>query len=223
MTESREELKGRLLVRWLEDLKNEKEPGFYEEIDLLSPGDVEEVMELARFTKASFYPSEGLADDVGLSARAISKNFAEDVARQIEANRAAVRNARNFGELMRTIVKSLHIDQSALRDLIKLPNSVLRDLETGQLSPHRVPLEKMVKLLLILRLTCEEVVELVRKSSLEWTNSVYSQTPTSLGRIGLDVSTDERARLLTNRAAASGEQREIEEFCTGLARALRSL
>lgn len=223
MTESREELKGRLLVRWLEDLKNEKEPGLYEEMSLLSPAEAEEVMNLARFAKASFYPGEGLSDDVGSCARVMSRSFAEELAKQIEANRATVRNARSFGELIRTIVKSLSVDQSALRDLVKLPNSVLRDLETGQLSPHRVPLEKMVKLLLILRLTCEEVVELVRKSSLEWTNSVYSRTPTRLGRIGLEVSGNERARLLSDPTAASGEQREIEEFCSGLAKALRSL
>jgi hypothetical protein len=223
MTESREELKGRLLVRWLEDLKSEKEPGLYEEMSLLSPAEVEEVMDLARFAKANFYPGDGLSDDVGSCARVMSKRFAEELARQIEANRAVVRSARSFGELIRTIVKSLSIDRSALRDLIKLPNSVLRDLETGQLAPHRVPLQKMVRLLLILRLTCEDVVELVRKSSLEWTNSVYSCTPTRLGRIGLDVSADERARLLRDPAAASGEQREIEEFCSGLAKALRSL
>jgi hypothetical protein len=223
MTESREELKGRLLGRWLADLKDEKEPGLYEELNFLSPTEIEEVMDLARFAKATFHPSETLHDEVISCAQVLSRSLSEDLAKQIDANRATIRTARNFGEVFRATVKSSGVDQSAMRGLVKLPNSVLRDLETGQLSPHRVPLEKMVKLLVILRLTGEEVVDLVRKSSLEWANSVYCRTPTRLGRVGLEVSGDERARLLSDQAAASDEQRKIEEFCSGLASALRSL
>jgi hypothetical protein len=206
-----------------EDLKGEKEPGLYEEITPLSPAEVEEVMNLARFAKAAFYTSEVTYDDLGSFARDVSRRFSEELGKQIEANKVAIRDARSFGGLVRTVVKSLDIDQSALRDLVKLPNSVLRDLETGQLSPHRIPIEKMVRLLLTLRLTCAEVVELVRKSSLEWTESVYNRTATKLGRIDLDITGDERTGLMDGQAGASEERQKVEEFCSGLAHTLRSL
>ena len=223
MTDSREELKGKLLVRWLEDLREEKKPGLCEEMNVLSPTEIEEVMSLARFAKATFYPNEVVHDDMGSFARNVSKRFSDEFKKQIEANTVAIRNARSFGGLVRTIVRSQGIDHSALRDLVKLPNSVLSDLETGQLSPHRISIDKMVRLLLTLRLASTEVVDLVRKSSLEWAESAYGRTATRLGRIDVGIGADERTRLMDGEAGTSEERQRIEEFCSGLASALRSL
>ena len=64
MTDNREELKGKLLLCWVEDLINDREPGIYPESQALRQEEIEEVMSCARFVKATFYPSDGYPADV---------------------------------------------------------------------------------------------------------------------------------------------------------------
>lgn len=64
MTDNREELKGKLLLRWVEDLIDDREPRIYPESQVLRQEEIEEVMSCARFVKATFYPRDGYPADV---------------------------------------------------------------------------------------------------------------------------------------------------------------
>lgn len=64
MANEREELKGKLLLLWIEDLRNDLEPRPCPEAQVLTEPEAEEVMRLARFIKAVLCPSEGPAADV---------------------------------------------------------------------------------------------------------------------------------------------------------------
>jgi hypothetical protein len=224
MAEPREELKGRLLVLWLEDLKNDQAPQRYPEMGLLSNFDLEEVMDLARFIKGSFYPSAGMPGNMESFMKDLSKLLSAEITKEEEMGRTAIENAASFGELIQQTIALFHVDRSALRELLKVPTATLGELETGELPPHRLPLEKTIRLLCALRLTSTGVIGLIRKSSLDWAQSSSGKGSARLGRIDRHVVDEDRVELMEEREQPiSAEAARVEEFCSALSRALSEL
>src|SRR6267143_4767894 len=121
MAEPREELKGRLLVLWLEDLKNDQAPQRYPEMGLLSTSDLEEVMGLARFIKGSFYPSAAMPSNMECFTQDLSRLLSAEIAKEEQLGRTAIESASSFGELVQKTIALFHVDRSALRQLLKVP------------------------------------------------------------------------------------------------------
>ena len=57
MTPENEALRGELLSAWLEDLRQDRPPRDHPAVRALPPGDVAEVLRLARWHKGVFFPS----------------------------------------------------------------------------------------------------------------------------------------------------------------------
>src|SRR5438045_2738722 len=68
----KDEVKGMLLERWIEDLREDRAPKSLPEMQLLTPEEIGEVLLLARWYKASLYPTEPRidVDDLAASLRA---------------------------------------------------------------------------------------------------------------------------------------------------------
>lgn len=220
MTEEREELKGKLLLLWLEDLKSDKEPERYPEMTSLTQSEIEEIMSLARFIKGTFYPSETLPADIGDYAKRLATRAFEERREQLELNRAGIQKAANFAELIQATINSLGIDRTALQDSLMLPRLTMSDLEAGKMPPHRLPLDRMVRLLFALRLASKEVVELIRKSSMAWASIVHGNSQTQLGRIDISIKDEERRRLMEDRGDLAEELDRIQSYCSTLSRFL---
>src|SRR5437870_340002 len=139
MTDEREELKGKLLMLWLEDLKNDREPGLYPEMKSLTTSEIEEAMSLARFIKSNFFPSEYFPTNVEEYAKGLAKRVLEERTQEVELNRAAIHESTTFSELVLRTINSLGIDKTVLQVSLALPRSTFSDLETGKMPPHRLP------------------------------------------------------------------------------------
>lgn len=221
MAEPREEVKGRLLVLWLQDLRNDQAPQHHPEMSLLSTADVEEVMGLARFIKGTFYPSAATPRNMEHFSQGISKLLLVERAKEEEMSRSAVENAASFGDLLHQIIVLFHVERSALRELLDMPTSTLSELERGELPPHRLPTEKLIRLLCALRLTSTNVVGLIKKSSLDWVEASSRE-----GSAGLDGTLPDEARPeLTDerQEPIAAELARIDHFCSTLLWAMRHL
>jgi len=213
MTDEREELKGKLLMLWLEDLKNDKEPGFYPELNSLTASETEEIMSLARFIKGNFYPSEYFAASAGQCAKELSKLILEERTRQIELNKSAILKSATFNELVLYAINSLTVDKTALQVALALPRSTFSDLETGKMPPHRLPHDTMIRLLVALQLVSAEIVESIRKSSMEWAAITFGSSQTQLGRIDTSINSAERCKLMGGNRDLAKELERIESYC----------
>jgi hypothetical protein len=224
MAEPREELKGRLLVLWLEDLRNDQVPQRHPEMALLSASDVEEVMDLARFIKSSFYPSAAMPRNMECFTEDVSRLLSLERAKEEELSRSAVENARSFADLIRQMIVLFHVDKSALRELLNVPASTLGELERGELPPHQLPVEKLIRLLCALRLTSVSVIEVIRKSSLDWAEASSHIGSERLGRVDGKIADEERAGLMDEQGEPmAAEVGRVEKFCSALSRAIHDL
>lgn len=223
MAEPREELKGRLLVLWLEDLRKDQVPQRHPEMSLLSTSDAEEVMELARFIKGSFYPS-ATTRNMECFTEDISKLFSVEQAKEEEISRSALENAASFADLIRQVIIFFNADRNALRELLNVPASTLSELERGELPPHRLPVGKMIRLLCALRLTSTGVIELIRKSSLDWAEASSHKGSARLGRVDEKVADEERVQLMDEQGEPmAAEMARVDRFCAALSRAIEDL
>lgn len=220
MTEQREELKGKLLLLWLDDLKNDRKPGVYPEMQMLAPAEIEEVMSLARFVKTTFFPSETPQTSLGEYASRLARRVFRERDRLKEANRVLAAKSVSFGELVRTAMVSQGIDRIALLDSLGLPATTLTEIEAGRLPPHRLPVDRMVRLLTALSLAFREVIDAIRNSSLRWANTEYSKTQTQLGRLDVAMQGDERRKLMQDNDSLDDETERIEFYCAQLSKIL---
>lgn len=220
MTEEREELKGKLLTLWLEDLKKDKEPGRYPEMEALTQEEIEELMGFARFIKATFYPTEALPADIGSYTKNLAAATLRDWAKQSELAKSAIKNAGSFGELVRQTIQSLGINKAALEESLAVPRLTFSELEEGKMPPHRLPVNTMVTLLYALRLGTNEVVNLIRRSSLEWTNKMYASGQTQLGRVDFSLKSEEKQELMKGHPDLAAELEYIERYCSTLSKSL---
>lgn len=220
MPEERDELKGRLLSLWLDDLKQSKALGLYDEMKSLSKSEIADVMRLARLAGATFYPNS--VSSIGLQnhAKRLAKYAFDQRSNQINLNLAAIQKAPRFGDLLKHVVASSGINSSMLGSSLNLPGSTLSDLETGELPPHRLPLDTLTKILMALHLLSKETIDLIRKSSQEWAYRVYGSTSTQLGRVDVGLKGEDRRRVMEDQGDLSKELERIETCCVQLARFL---
>lgn len=216
MKEERDELKGKLLLLWLEDLRNDREPRICSEVESLKPDDIREVMALARFLKAAEWQSE-VSVDLDKYAQSVSERVLRDNLRDAQHTADIIQASITFSNLLCDAINSLKIDRGGLQESLVLPRYTLSDLESGRMPPHRLPVETMLKLLRTLRADTKEVVSLIRRSALQWATSTYQQGQVQLGRVDPFMSDEERVRLMRNdNADLTREVARIDKYCADL-------
>ena len=215
-------VRGLLLDRWLEDLRQDRAPSPLAAMKLLSEQEIEEVLELARFYKATLYPGTVSSVDVDrLGARLQEQVLREQVEAHQEAA-AAAEEASSFGAAVVGARTKRQINAHRLEEAIGLPAGTVRRLESGELPPHRLALDTMVALLRALGLASGRVVELIRWASLAWAEAAYARPATQLGRTDAQLEPGERRQLLEAEAHASdaaelaAERERIEQYCQAL-------
>lgn len=216
MPGERNDLKGSLLNHWIEDLKNDRPPGMYPEVDSLSPEEIEDVLGLARFVKGNLYPSNAMPVDVYAYASELGRLVSQQRKDQIELNRSAIGQSESFGKLVSRQIGYCRIDRNALQQAVAIPRNALPEIETEQMPPHRLQVESMVRLLVALRLASTEVIDLVKRSAREWAFRVYSCGQTQLGRIDVSLTNEERQRLMEDRGDLDKELTRIDSYCERL-------
>ena len=217
----KEVAKGQLLDAWLEDLRSQRSPRPMPEAASLSTGEVEEVLELARWMKASLYPAATSGLAVGDLVSSVRNVMAHDEAANAQAVSETVEGSEEFGHLVSRVRRLRNIDAIRLEQALTLPSGTIRRLETGELPPHRLPVEKMLPLLRSLRLTSTLVVDLVRRTSLEWLAASFgSGLQTRLGRLDVGLSNVERRELLAAHEHLSEtvdeERARVGRYCDQL-------
>jgi RNA polymerase sigma factor (sigma-70 family) len=219
----REAVKGLLLEAWIDDLRQDRRPRLLPEMNSLTQEEIAEVMALARWYKGSLHPTELDAHALNGVTSSVRSRIAQARAKERQAAEAIVAEAPSFSTLLQTALRHQGVNLQAVERTQALPARTVQQLETGQLPPHRVPLEKMVALLRGLRLVSERVVTLVRQASIAWAEQSYGQPQTQLGRIDPTLDEEERGQLLRETSAAGGddglggELERIEAYCRTLA------
>lgn len=225
-TPSKTTIKGLILERWLEDLRQDRPPAPLPEMAPLSERDVDELLRLARWYKAALFPARPEAAAVAtLHTAVLERVRAERAAAQAGADQATA-SAGSFGALIRQVRAARGIAAPELDRALVIPAGTVDRLESEELPPHRLPLDKMAPLLRCLGLAMQRVVDLMRVASLTWAQSTYGAPQTRLGLIDGQVDEEERRRLLDDRRP--GEQRvrlaeeikAIERYCRLVARSL---
>jgi hypothetical protein len=223
----REAIKGKLLDRWIEDLRQDKAPTLLPEIALLSPEERAEVLELARWYKGSLYHQ---SSDSQPNVEALAKGLRDFVLNEQEAEaRQAERlvdAAPTFGALIREACTWRTINPRSLEQALKLPTGTINRLEVGELPPHRVPVESMLPLLRGLRLESGQVVKVLQETSITWANAAYNQAQTQLGRTDAGLTSEARRELLSEGHHDERANQYVQElttitrYCDELARRL---
>ena len=221
--ENRDEIKGRLLTLWLEDLKKEKEPQPYSEIENITASDIVEVMALARWLKSTLYPTEISATRIDEHIEKVVRLTSEDLTKQIASNKVAVQESASFSDIIRNTMDLLRIDRNTLQESLAIPKPTLAELEIGSLPPHRFPLDKMVTLLTILRLSFKDVVGLIKKSCVQWTETEYVGDQTQLARMDIEIKGESRRQVLRNQQDKAKEMKRIEIYLSRLSNLLSEL
>ncbi|GEM_PF-5441558 len=225
-TPSKTTTKGLILERWLEDLRQDRPPALMPEMAALSERDVAELVRLARWYKAALFPARPDAAAVTtLQTSVLARVQAERAATQAGADQASA-SAGSFGALIRQVRVTRGIAAPELERALVIPAGTVDRLESEELPPHRLPLDKMAPLLRGLGLAMQRVVDLMRIASLTWAQATYGAPQTRLGLIDGQLDEEERRRLLDDRRP--GEQRvrlaeeikEIERYCRLVARSL---
>ncbi|OGO52534.1 MAG: hypothetical protein A2148_08550 [Chloroflexi bacterium RBG_16_68_14] len=222
MTEDAESeaVKGMILDAWIEDLGSDRSPRTIPEMGTLTPEELEELMQLARWYKASFFASQSVQTDVDSMAATLRERVYEDRASELELVAMLTGNAITFGSALQAARARLGVEPEVLEQAHALPRGVVSQLEAGKLPPHRVAIDKMVVLLQGLRFS-QQVLDLIRRSCIEWAASAYGQAQTQLGRIDRSLNNVERLRLLQDAAGEadeglSKELDQIREYCNTL-------
>jgi hypothetical protein len=220
----REVVKGRLLDAWIEDLRSDREPRVLPEMQALTAAELEEVMQLARWYKASFYPSRAPVTGIDSLVAKLREKVYQDRLSDFEQVREVAANSATFEGALRAARTRLGVETRVLEQAYSLSSGLLRQLESGQVPPHRVAVEKLAALLRGLRFS-HQIVELIRRSCLQWAETAYGTAQTQLGRIDPSVSDAERFKLLQDAAEGTDEGlvREVErirDYCESLERRL---
>lgn len=216
----REVMKGKILDAWIADLRADCEPRTMPEMKMLSSEELEDVMRLARWYKASFLASESVQTSVDVMADRLRERVYEDRASEFVQVAKISADAVTFGSALQAARTRLDVEPDALEQAYSLPGGTLGQLESGRVPPHRVAKEKMTALLQGLRFS-RQVVDLIRRSCLEWAVSVYGQAQTQMGRIDPSLTNSERLNLLQDAAGQADEGlakelEQIRQYCSSL-------
>lgn len=222
MTEDveKEVVKGMILDAWIEDLRSECDPRTMPEMKTLSSEELEEVMRLARWYKASFFASQSIRTNVDSMAASLRERVYKDRSSEFAQVAKISADAATFGSALQAARTRLDVEPDVLEQAHSLPGGMLGQLEAGRVPPHRVAMEKMATLLQGLRFS-REVVDLIRRSCLEWAVSAHGQAQTQMGRIDPSLGNAERLKLLQDAIgeADDGLAKELERirrYCSSL-------
>jgi transcriptional regulator with XRE-family HTH domain len=218
----KEAIKGRLLDLWLEDLRSERRPRMAPEMEQLTNEEIEEVMELARFHKAALFPTrleQGALD--GLASTVLSR-LSQQRADEHRAVEEATAGAASFSMALQAAREQRGVGREALERSLGVMKGALGQLETAELPPHLFPIERMARLLQIVRLNSGRIVESIREASLTWAREKFAQPQMRLGRIDPDASAQEHRELLEgssggDAAELAEEVGRIDAYCDALA------
>lgn len=216
-----EALKGRLLDAWIEDLRNDRPPRALPGMEELTPDVREEVLRLARWSKATFHPSQVPDSEVSALAKSLREGVYGKRQEEIRWTDQLIAQGKGFGASLRAARLHLDIDARALEERCTLSEGHIAHLESDQLPPHRIAVDKMLLLLRHLRFS-GNIVDVIRRSCLEWAAVAYGREQTQLARIDHTVSDSKRVELLQNTSrdtkdALEREKRRIQQYCQDLA------
>lgn len=218
----KEVLKGMLVDRWMEDLRQDRAPSILPEMQELSQQEIAETLALARWLGA-VDPVSVQSAEVDSVAAAVRARVRRDDEQQGQALEDAIEQATSFGGLLAVVRRVRQVKAVDIERALRLPNGTLENLESSTVPPHRIPIDTMLALLRSLHVATSEVVELIRQAGIEWVSRVYNQPATQLGRIDSQF-VDMRHHLLTEataqedqRAQLAEELDRLEQYCRSLA------
>ena len=225
-----EELLGQYLATWVDDLREGKGIEISDEdLHELTERQVDELIDMARFTKTVHFPTElwqGQSDDI--RARLGSRLF-EKRRKQLADSRARVMAADDLGACLYSSRNKLNLSIQDLAVTTGIRKGLLEAVEAGRGSPIRIPAEKMAELLQRLHLAFDETVDLMIDTSERWVVGTFRQDQTQLGRVGRDLDSDERleAALISGAQDFDSEVRResirIKEYADSLRQQIRSV
>lgn len=211
---SNDEVRGRYLAKWVEDLRAGRSPEVdHEALSDLTESEIQDLLAMARFTKAVNFPTDPGDGHSNTIRSNLSKLVLDMRKKQLESGHSLVVSSGSFGDCLRIARSNLGVSVDDLSNDTGIPKQLLADVEAGKRSPIRIePLEKMMALILRLSITFRETAELIRTSAEKWTFENFQTSPTQLGRTRRDLPLGERCRLMEgggSQDVASAVQREL--------------
>ena len=193
----REEILGKYLSAWLDDLRAGRSPEVDQEaLAELSDSEVLELFATARFTKALHFPSEPIQGQSGTIRSRLGQIVFDTREKQLLNGRVIVQFSKDFGQCLRTARERLGLSMDILSSYCEVPEQLLRDVEEAKRSPIRIPAAKMANLLIRLCIGLDESVELIGASAELWAREIFPRTQNQLGRISKGKTARERRDLL---------------------------
>jgi DNA-directed RNA polymerase subunit F len=205
MNEKKERVKAKILARWLDDLRNNRQPEVLADISSLDDSDIEEILGLARGMKAVMFPSSLGDNEISEIRDIIMAKIANEQEQQMHERTLAVQQAKDFGHLVSSLIDKLGVDKNELVSELGIHEEVLIDIETGKTPPIRLPIDVMLVLLNRLGIATKSILDLIRHSTLDWIAGTYSASETQLARIDFTVKDWER-RLFLEKSKVEGEE-----------------
>jgi transcriptional regulator with XRE-family HTH domain len=209
----KEAILGRYLSAWVEDLRAGRSPEVDQQcLEELSEIEIRELLETARFTKALLFPTEPTQGQSSTIQSRLGQLVFEVRQKQLASGRVIAYSSKDFGQCLRTARTSLGLSIEELSSECEVPGRLLEDVEEGKRSPIRVPVAKMVNLVLRLYIGLDQVVDLIKASAEGWARETFPKNQVQFGRIGKDITERERRKLL--------EEAGIEDVDASLEREL---
>lgn len=216
--QQKEAILGRYLSAWVDDLRAGRSPEVDQgAIDELSEGEIRELLATARFTKALLFPTEQTQGQPSTFRSSLGQLVFEVREKQLANGRAIVHSSKDFGQCLRSARTSLGLSIEELSSDCEVRGRLLEEVEEGKRSPIRVPVAKMVNLLLRLYIGFDDAVELVKASAERWARETFPIPQTQFGRIGKDLTERERRDLLEGAGIAEVDaslERELDRAAT---------
>lgn len=205
MNEKKEGVKAKILAKWLDNLRKNHQPEVLVDISLLDGSDIEEILGLVRGMKALMFPSSLGDKEISEIREIIMTKIADEQEQQMHEATLAVQRAKNFGELVSSLIDKLAMDKNKLVSELGIHGEVLVDIETGKTPPIRLSIDVMLVLLNRLGIATISILDLIRHSTLDWIAQTYSTSETQLARIDFMVDDWER-RLFLEKSNVEGEE-----------------
>ncbi len=213
MNEEKESIKAKILARWLDDLRNDRQPEILGDINSLDDSDIEEILGLARGMKAVMFPSSLGDKEISEIREIIMAKIASEQEQYMSERTLAVQQAKDFGQLISSLIDKLGIDKNEFVSGLGIHEQVLIDIETGKTPPIRLPIDAMLTLLNGLGITTKNMLDLIKHSTLNWISRTYSASEMQLARIDFTIKDWERRLFLETSKLESDElKKELQRL-----------
>lgn len=193
----REEVLGQYLAAWVDALREGKTPELTEEaIQELNESQLNDLMATARFIKAVSFSTEQWEGQSAVIRAKLENEIFDMRRRQLADGLSAVISSETFGDCIHSARNKLGTSVDDLSEATGIRKSLLSDVEACNMSPIRIPVERMTELLLRLHMAFNQTVELVRTSAERWALETFPDEQTQLGRFGSDLSPTQRREVI---------------------------